>query len=118
MLLAILIAITAWLLGFFLPWWSVVIPGFVFGGWLGKKSSSCFGYGFVGISGLWLLQTLTVQYGNTGILTARITELFNLPHPWLMILLTILIGGLLGGFSTLTGYLFKEVFFNKNNLKD
>lgn len=114
--LAILIAIFSWLLGFFLPWWSVVFPGLIFGAWLGKKAGASFGYGFLGIGGLWLIQTLSTNYYNTGVLTSRMAELFNLPHSLLLILLTVLIGGLAGGFSTLTGYLFKETFLSEKDL--
>lgn len=110
MLLAALIALTAWLISFLLPWWSLAIPCIILGGWLGEKHISAFLNGFLGIGGLWLIQTLYVHFANDGILTSRIAELFSLPHPLLVILITIVIGGLAGGLSTLTGYLFGRAF--------
>ncbi|MGK7369258.1 MAG: hypothetical protein ACNS64_03510 [Candidatus Halalkalibacterium sp. M3_1C_030] len=116
-LLAILIAIFAWILGLFLPWWSMAIPCFLLGSWLGKKSGASFLAGFLGIGILWFIQTLTIHIANDGILTTRIAELFTLPHPLLVILVTILIGGLAGGLSTLTGYFFGEAFVQKKVLR-
>lgn len=113
MLLIILIAITSWLIGLFLPWWSLAIPCLILGGWLGKKADRSFLFGFLGIGILWFIQTLIVHIANNGILTTRIADLFSLPHPLLVILVTVIIGGLAGGLSTLTGYLFKKAFFSK-----
>lgn len=112
MILAILLALSAWLLSLFLPWWSLAIPALLLGMWLGKTGWYSSGYGFLGISGLWLIQTLYIHFANDGILTTRIAELFSLPSPWLVILITVLIGGLAGGLSTLTGYLCKKTFLN------
>lgn len=111
MLLALLIAITAWLLTFFLPWWSAFIPGLFFGAILGRTGGASFLWGFLGIGGLWLIQSLYIHIISDGILTTRIADLFSLPAPFLVIIITILIGGLIGGFTTLTGYLLKKVIF-------
>lgn len=110
MLLALLIAVTAWLVGLLLPWWSLALPCLVLGGWLGEKWSTSFLYGFLGIGGLWLIQALQIDMANQGVLTSRIAELFNLPHPSLVIALTVIIGGLAGGLCTMTGHLFTMAF--------
>lgn len=112
-LLAILIAILAWILGLFLPWWSLAIPCLLLGSWLGKKSGASFLAGFLGIGILWFIQTLTIHIANDGILTTRVAELFSLQYPLLVILVTLLIGGLAGGFSTLTGFFFGRTFLQK-----
>ncbi len=109
MFLALLIAITVWLLAFILPWWSAAIPGVFFGAVLGKTGWHSFLWGAVGVGGLWLLQTLYIHIANDGILTTRMAELFSLPSPLLIIVITLVIGGLIGGFTTLTGYLFKRI---------
>ncbi len=111
MILALLLALTAWLLSLIFPWWIIAIPGLVLGAQLGKSGSHAFGYGFLGIGGLWFLQSLLIHLGNNGILTERIANLFSLPHSWLVILITVLIGGLAGGLTTLAGYLFSDTFF-------
>lgn len=114
MFLIILIAITAWILGLFLPWWSLAVPCIIVGAGFGNKGSRSFLYGFLGIGILWFIQTLVIHSANDGILTMRIAELFFLPHPLLVIVVPVLIGGLAGGFSTLTGYWFKQAFLAKN----
>jgi len=111
MILAILIAITTWLLSLFLPWWSVAIPGLLLGAILGRTGVTSFLWGFAGIGGLWLVQSLYIHIANGGILTSRIADLFSLPSPILVIILTVLIGGLMGGFASLTGYLFRKVIY-------
>ncbi|MDZ7716143.1 MAG: hypothetical protein U5J95_08025 [Balneolaceae bacterium] len=112
MLLALLIAITAWILSLFMPWWSLAIPCVLFGAWKGEKGSSSFLYGFIGIGALWLIQVLIIDMQNQQVLSSRIADLFSLPHSSLVILITVIIGGLAGGFSTLTGYFAKEFFSN------
>jgi hypothetical protein len=109
MILALLLALTAWLLSLILPWWSVFIPGLILGAIVGKKGIGSFGWGFVGIGGLWLVQSLYVHLVSDGILTTRIADLFSLGSPFLVILITVLIGGLIGGLTTLTGYLFRSI---------
>ena len=110
-----LIAITAWLLGLVLPWWSLAIPCLALGGWAAEKAGFAFLSGFVGIGGLWLVQASYIDFANGGILTARIADLFSLPHPTLVIAVTVVIGGLAGGISSMTGCLFKAAFLSKTN---
>lgn len=112
-LLIILIVIFAWILGLFLPWWSLAIPCLILGGWLGNKAGGSFFAGLLGIGLLWFIQTLIIHVSNDGILTTRMAELFSLPHPLLVILITVIIGGLAGGLSTLTGYFFRKTFLQK-----
>lgn len=110
MLLIILIALSAWIFDIFLPWWSLAIPCLILGAWLGKSGLRSFLFGFLGIGILWLAQATVTHMANHGVLTARVAELFNLPQSYLMILITMLIGGLAGGLSTLTGYYFRTTF--------
>ena len=110
MLLAVLLALSAWLLSLVLPWWSLAIPALLLGILLGKSGRSSFCYGFLGIATLWLIQTLIIHIQNEAILTTRMAELFSLPSAWLILLATSIIGGIAGGFSCLTGYLLKQTF--------
>lgn len=102
--------LAAWLLSLFLPWWSVFIPGLILGALLGRTGGYSFLWGFVGIGALWLIQILFVHIDNDGVLTTRIADLFSLPSGWFVIFITVIIGGLIGGLTTLTGYLLRKVF--------
>lgn len=112
MILAILLALSAWLLSFVLPWWSLAFPALILGAMLGNTGIRSFGYGALGIGGWWLIHALYIHVANDGILTSRIANLFSLPYPWLLIAITAIIGGLAGGLSTLTGYLLKHNFIS------
>ena len=111
MLLALFIAVTAWLLSFVMPWWAAAIPGLFFGFMLGDSGKSSAMWGFIGIGGLWLIQSIIIFIINDGALTTRMANLFSLPSPVLVILITVLIGGLIGACSTLSGYLLKRALF-------
>ncbi len=115
MILAVILAVFAWLLSLFLPWWSVFIPGLILGAALAQSGARAFAWGFAGISGLWLIQTLFAHIGSDGILTSRIAELFSLPSGWLVILITVILGGLIGGCTTLTGYLCRAISSGPNH---
>lgn len=112
----ILIAITAWLLSFFLPWWSVTVAALLLGALLGRKEKSAFLGGFAGIGLLWFFQGLYIHLANSGIMTSRIAEMLDVSYSSIILLITFLIGGLAGGFSSLTGYLFKKAFFRNANI--
>jgi hypothetical protein len=48
---------------------------------------------------------------NDNILASRVIQLFPLPHQWILLLLiTALIGGLVGGMAALSGILTKKAF--------
>lgn len=106
--LSLFIALGAWLLGLFLPWWSVVISALFFGALMGQKGTNAFTGGFAGIGMLWLVQSFFIHIGNEGVLTGRIAEMLDLPHSSLIFLITFLIGGITGGFASLTGYLCRK----------
>ncbi|NGP89228.1 hypothetical protein [Fodinibius halophilus] len=115
MLLALFIALTAWLLSLVFPWWSLAISGLVLGAILGKSGKHSFGYGFLGIGGLWLIQSMISHINNNGILTERVANIFSLPYPWLAIVMTVAIGGLAGALSSLTGYYCADVFLDNTD---
>ena len=63
-------------------------------------------YGFVGVFLLWGIAAFQIDLGNESILSSRIGEIFGAN----MIVVTALIGGLLGGMGALTGTLGLRVF--------
>jgi len=112
MILIISIALFTWLLSLFLPWWSLIIPCLIFGALLGKKKFSAFYYGFTAIALLWFIPILWIYTNGGNLMASRIAELFTLPHPYLVVAASVLIGGLAGGLSTLTGFLSRTVYEN------
>lgn len=108
MLLTVLILITAFLLNLFLPWWSIAIPGLVFGYFLNEKPLPSFGLGFLALFLLWGGQALYIHLANDAILSTRIAEMLSVGSPLLVVLITGIIGGLVSGLATVTGSLVKE----------
>ena len=85
MILALLILISAFLLNLFLPWWSIAIPGLLFGYILNKKSGASFGWGFVALFVLWGGQAFYIHVANDGILSTRIAEMLGVGSPLIVI---------------------------------
>ena len=103
MLLALLIIITAFLLNLFLPWWSIAIPGILFGYFFKKKAWASFGWGFLALFILWAGQVLYIHFMNDGILSTRIANMLSVGSPHLVILITGILGGLVSGTAALCG---------------
>tara|TARA_R110000868_G_scaffold235273_9_gene489146 strand:- start:3625 stop:3963 length:339 start_codon:yes stop_codon:yes gene_type:complete len=108
MLLTLLILISAFLLNLFLPWWSIVLPGLLFGYTFKKKGLPSFGWGFLAVFLLWGGQALYIHFANDGILSTRIATMLGVGSPYFVILITGVLGGLVSGVATLTGALFNK----------
>ncbi len=104
MRLFLLIFLVATALQFLLPWWVVALVSFALAAWLAKGSGHAFLAGFGGIALSWLLMSLYFYIRNEALLAGRVATLFKLPHPALLILVTLIIGGLVGGLAGLAGY--------------
>jgi hypothetical protein len=109
MLLFFLILAASFILQLFLPWWIIAPVAFSLALWKGTSSHQAFWSGFGAIVFLWAAAALVIHLRNEGILTAKVAGLFSLPFPALMILVTALIGGLVGGLAALSGFYWQRV---------
>ncbi|MFN3839772.1 MAG: hypothetical protein ACK4RF_03600 [Cyclobacteriaceae bacterium] len=101
----VVIAVLGWLLTLFLPWWSVAVAGFA--GGYAAKSKANFTAGFFAIAILWLLHALLIEMNASAPLTEKVAALLMVKSKTLLFAVTSVIGGLVGGFSTLTGSLLR-----------
>ena len=101
----IAIAITAFILELFMPWWCIAVAAFVAG--YALKSKVNFLAGFAGIGILWLIKALMLDISSAAPLTERVAGIFSLSKPLLM-LVTVLVGGLVGGFAAMSGGALKK----------
>lgn len=108
MLLTLLIIVSAFILNLFLPWWSIAIPGLLLGYQFNLKALPSFGWGFLALFLLWGGQALYIHLANDAILSSRIAEMLQLGSPYLVVIITAVIGGLVSGLATMTGSLVKE----------
>ncbi|MGV3557558.1 hypothetical protein [Larkinella arboricola] len=104
MLPFIVIALLSAVLQFFLPWWSIAAVAFGVCFWRSQTGWRAFGNGFLGIAVIWFFYALVIHLQTDGILTARMAGLLLKTHSSIpLLLLTPLIGGLVGGFAGLAG---------------
>jgi hypothetical protein len=109
MILLTLLIITAYLVNLVLPWWGIAITGLVLGLQMKPKSGTAVGIGFLALFLLWGGQALYIHLGNNGILSTRIAEMLGVRSPYLVVLITGTIGGLVSGLAVLTGTLLSKI---------
>lgn len=101
LLLTALLSFTA---GLYLPWWSIAVCAFIVSVLLVQSPFKAFLAGFAGMFLLWFIFSWSVDAANDHILSRRIAEIFSLGENWfLLILITALVGGLVGGLAALSG---------------
>jgi hypothetical protein len=108
MILLILLIITGFLVNLVLPWWGIAITGFALGFQMKPSAGKAFGLGFIALFLLWSGQALYIHLANDGILSTRIAEMLGVGSPFLVILITGVIGGLVSGLAVLSGSLIKR----------
>ena len=99
----IIIAMLSGISEYFFPWWTVAIVAFVATAAAGLPSGRAFLAGFLGVMLLWLTISLIIDFRNDHILSGRMAELFQLPHSAIFILLSAVVGGLVGGLAGWSG---------------
>jgi hypothetical protein len=86
----------------------VAIIAFLAGFICGKKPVRFFWSGFAAVAAAWAILALIKSVPNHHILANRVAHLFSLPN-WVPILvITSVIGGLIGGMATLSGSLLRK----------
>jgi len=106
----LLIVISVYLAGIFLPWWAPIVPCLIIGMLINWKVSHAFLTGFVAVFGLYMAVTWSIDIGNDHILTARISQLFQNVGTFALIIISALLGALLGGVATALGASIRPVF--------
>lgn len=106
----ILIAGLSYLSELFLPWWSVVICAFLIGVIIPTKGFNDFLSGFLGVGLLWLFFAFMIDFDTDSILTSQIAPLLNLNNALVVIAVTGLLGGIVGGLATLSGSQLRRIF--------
>jgi hypothetical protein len=103
-LATLLIALLSFIAGLFLPWWSIAIVAFLVALLLQQGIGRSFLAGFAGIFLLWALVAFWIDVKNESLLSHKIAQLFPLGgSSYLLILITALIGALVGGFAAMAG---------------
>ena len=72
-----------------------------------EKSNANFLAGLSGIALLWLIKAWMLDASASAPLTERVAAIFSLSKP-LLLLVTVLLGGLVGGFASMSGAALKK----------
>ena len=103
----ILIALLAGLFTYVLPWWLVVVAAFTIGS--AARPRPAFLAGFLGVFLLWLVVGLIRDLPNDHILATRMAGVLPLGGQWwLFLVVSAVVGGLVGGFGAWTGAAFAD----------
>lgn len=109
----ILIAALSYICELFLPWWVVVLSGFFGGVLIPTSGFNSFLSGFLGVGLLWLIVAFALHNNSDGILTTRVSQIFQLGQPAFILVICALVGGLAGGLGALTGSQFHRLFIKE-----
>ncbi|EMR01184.1 hypothetical protein [Cesiribacter andamanensis] len=85
------------------PWWSVAVCAALVSALIPTTGKKAFWSGFAGIGLLWLFFALFYSIQTDFVLTQRVANLFGVGSSVVIILLTALIGAVVGGLGALTG---------------
>ena len=109
----VLIAISCFGLGYIMPWWSIVVCTFVISFFLPGNSFNAFLSGFLGIGLVWMVMAWKFDMESGSNMSTKIIDLFPIDDHILLIVVTGLIGAIVGGFSAVTGNTFRQLFIKK-----
>ena len=99
------------------PWWGIALVAFFVSVLLYTKGFSSFLSGFLAIFLLWGLKAYFIDSANEQILSTKITQLFSVT-PFILLLITGVVGGTVGGFASLAGSNFSSMFRKEKRRKN
>ena len=100
----ILTGLLAFIAGLYFPWWSLAIIAFLVAVLIHQKPWKAFPSGFLGLFLLWGGLALWINLKNDGVLAIKVASLLPLGgSPYLLIIVTGFIAGLIGGLAALAG---------------
>jgi hypothetical protein len=101
LILTILLSFAACL---FLPWWSIAIASFVVAALIPQKPFKSFLTAFIALFLLWGGLSFWISNNNDHLLAHKVSQLIQkMDNPYLLILATAFVGGLVAGFAALAG---------------
>ncbi|WP_343703026.1 hypothetical protein [Chitinophaga sp.] len=99
----LLTALLGYILGIFLDWWSVALAAFVIALLYPQPPGKAFISGFLAVFLLWGVLATVMDVRNDHILATRMANLIlQSPSPGLMVVITAVLGGIVGALSALS----------------
>ena len=99
----LLTALLCFVGGLWFPWWEIAVASFIVSMIIPQQRWDSFLSGSLGVFFLWGILSWWIDFKNNSILSQKIAQVLPLGgSPYLLILVTALIGGIVGGFAALT----------------
>ena len=103
-LATLLTATFSFLAGLYAPWWSIAVISFLVALLIKQRYGIAFLSGLAGIFLCWGILALWIDIKNNQVLSHRMAQIFPLGGSSVaLILVTALVGGLVGGFAAMSG---------------
>ena len=100
----LLTALLSFVLGLYLPWWSIAIAAFIVAILVPQSAGKAWLSGFIGLFLVWGGLAFWIDHVNQGLLLNRIAMLFKLQDKGIVLILaTAFIGGLVASFAAMAG---------------
>ena len=102
----VLVGLVTYAVGIYgsLPWWSFVLTNLIIAIALPIKPFQAFIAGALGVGALWAGLAFGIDLANNHILSTKVAQILPLGGSYIaLILVTALVGALLGGLASLTG---------------
>lgn len=109
-----LTALFAFALGLYFDWWSIAVAAFVVALCVPQRPGFSFLAGFLALLLLWGGYSIFLNQHNGGLLATKIAEVLPFHgNVSLLILITALVGALVGGFAALSAGYLRQQLVNK-----
>ena len=106
----LLTALVSLMLQLFLPWWSIVIAAALVAISFSQSTFRSFIAGFFGTAIVWWGYASMIDVKTQSVLSSKIAELFHAGSPVILILISGLIAGVVGGLAAMSGNELKKMF--------
>lgn len=113
LVMILLTSLMVFLVGQIVPFWALMIVIGLLALLIGQGPAAAFFAGGIGFGLTWFLKALFIAIQTSSNLPIQMAELMGIKNDNLLMFATFFLGFLIGGFSALTGALFKRLFEKK-----
>lgn len=99
----------------FTTWWAAMVIAFTVCYVSPSSGLNAFVAGFLGIGLVWMGHAWNIDVLNESAFSNTVAEIMQVSDPILLVFATGLVGGLAGGFASLTGTTFRQLFVKPKN---
>lgn len=105
-LLLVVLVLTS---SYFLPWWSTAIVAFLWGLIINPELKQGALILFFTLFAIWIGVALYLNFTNNALLSQKMAEILKVGSPWVLVLITGIIGGLVGLLPGIAGIYLRKL---------